>query len=40
MAEVGGCLAAMKVEMLDVENEGGGEFFVNAEALLPHAQKL
>jgi hypothetical protein len=32
MAKVGGCLATMKVEMLDVENEGGGECFANVEA--------
>jgi hypothetical protein len=40
MAKVERCLAIMKVEMLDVENEGGGEFFVDVEAWLPHAQKL
>jgi len=32
MAKVGRCLAIVKVEMLDVKNEGGGEFFANVEA--------
>jgi hypothetical protein len=40
MAKVEGCLATMKIEMLDAKNEGGGEFFANVEAWLPHAQKL
>jgi hypothetical protein len=32
MAKVGGCLATVKVEMMGVENEGGGEVFANAKA--------
>ncbi len=41
LKEIGGCLATVKLEMLEAEKGGGsGLFLINANAWLPKAQKF
>jgi hypothetical protein len=40
MVEVGGIVAHVKSELLEIEKGEGRDFFVDEEAWLPHAHKF